>query len=416
MSKILRLPIVFGISFLLVGGAVFGALFLQANNIYKQDGYQQASVSLQQLSTIAGDMLRQRINAEMEHLSLEGVPDPNMIRQHMNAVMQSFPGQIIIMNADGSDVPATSITQEQLDSIFPTLVDKKAQSSFELNIRGIDYFIYTDFLRFTASKNADFMAFYLVRSEHMLKPYQTLVRQIILLSFVGVILLFFCGMLFGKFMSVRMDRITNALLSAEQGLKPEPLGTFGTYEFCNLSRAVNILLQGPTEKDKVRQQANTDALTGVLNRRGFVQAIDERFSQGGESSEMSVMFLDLDGFKPINDTYGHDVGDSILKEVAKRLGTCTREQDLICRLGGDEFVLLFPTLVDRDVLTQRADSVLAQINEPYWVGDSRVTMGVSIGISIGPADGKTGEQLLASSDEAMYTAKKTGKNQYTFYS
>jgi len=128
------------------------------------------------------------------------------------------------------------------------------------------------------------------------------------------------------------------------------------------------------------------------------------------------MFLDLDGFKPINDTYGHDVGDNILIEVAKRLGSCVREQDVICRLGGDEFVLLFPGLVDREVLIQRADRVLAQINEPYWIGDNRVTMGVSIGISIGPADGKTGEALLTASDEAMYTAKKTGKNQYTFYS
>jgi len=175
-------------------------------------------------------------------------------------------------------------------------------------------------------------------------------------------------------------------------------------------------VQGPTEKDIVRQQANTDALTGLYNRRGLVQAMDDRFKQGGNAAEMSVMFLDLDGFKPINDTYGHDVGDEVLKEVSTRLQTCVRDHDILCRLGGDEFVLMFPSLVDREVLQQRADRVLARVNEPYWVGDSRVTMGVSIGISIGPGDGKTGEELLAAADQAMYSAKKTGKNQFTFYS
>lgn len=415
-AKLFRLPIALGAAMLVLGVVIFGLVILQVGSISKTDGRKQAEVTVQQMAGIAGETMRQRLIDDMARLSLEGLPKQSMLRQHMNAVMQSFPGQIIINKTGTEQYPAMSIADEDLLSIKADLKTIMRQRFGVTTLKGREYTSYAEPLRLTDAKQPDFTVVYLMAAETMLKPYQAVAFRVKIMSALGVILLAMVGAGVGFFLAQRLGKVTSAILTAESGNKPEPLSTLGSYEFASLASAVNLLLQGPTEKDKVRQQANTDALTGLLNRRGFVQAMDDRFKQGGNAAEMSVMFLDLDGFKPINDTYGHDVGDNILVEVAKRLRSCVREQDVICRLGGDEFVILFPGLIDRTILTERADRVLAQINEPYWIGDNRVTMGVSIGISIGPADGKTGEALLTASDEAMYTAKKTGKNQYTFYS
>lgn len=416
LAKFFRLPFALAGAFLVLGIVVFGLIILQVGGVSSSSGIKQAEVTVQQMAGIAGETMRQRLIDDMQRLNLEGTPEQSMLRQHMNAAMQSFPGQIIIKKTGDDSYPAMSISEPEMASARADIKANMSKQFGEVVINGKDYITYTSALRLTGAEQPDFTVMYLMPSEQMMKPYQAVSFRVKMMSLLGILFLALAGGATGYLLAQRLLKVTNTLRMAEGGGKPEPLSTLGSYEFAQLAEAVNLLLQGPTEKDKVRQQANTDALTGLLNRRGFVQAMDDRFKQGGNSAEMSVMFLDLDGFKPINDTYGHDVGDNILIEVAKRLGSCVREQDVICRLGGDEFVLLFSGLVDREVLIQRADRVLAQINEPYWIGDNRVTMGVSIGISIGPADGKTGEALLTASDEAMYTAKKTGKNQYTFYS
>lgn len=416
LAKFFRLPFVLAGVFLVLGILVFGLIILQVGGISASSGRAQAEVTVQQMAGIAGETMRQRLIDDMQRLNLEGLPEQSMLRQHMNAAMQTFPGQIVI-NKTGEDVyPAMSMTEKDLTAIKASLKANMRERFGSVMLNGKEYITYTEPLRLTGAEQPDFMVAYMMPAETMLKPYEAVSFRVKMMSVLGVVFMVLVGAATGFLLAQRLLKVTNTLRMAEGGGKPEPLSTLGSYEFAQLAEAVNLLLQGPTEKDKVRQQANTDALTGLLNRRGFVQAMDDRFKQGGNSAEMSVMFLDLDGFKPINDTYGHDVGDNILIEAGKRLVSCVREQDIVCRLGGDEFVLLFPGLTDREVLIQRADRVLAQINEPYWIGDNRVTMGVSIGISIGPADGKTGEALLTASDEAMYTAKKTGKNQYTFYS
>ena len=416
LSKLLRLPFALAGVFFVAGIVVFGLIALQVGSISSGEGMKQAQVTVQQMAGIAGETMRQRLVEDMQRLKLDGLPEQSMLRQHMNAAMQSFPGQIIIHQTSDDRFPATSISEQELEKNKASIKAAMRQQFGELTISGKDYVSYTQPLRVTDSKKPDFNVSYLMLADTMLKPYFGVAFRIRMMSLLGIAILALVGAGLGFLIAQRVNRVTSAIRTAESGGKPAPLSTIDAYEFSQLAEATNMLLQGPTEKDKVRQQANTDALTGLLNRRGFVQAMDDRFKKGGNAAEMSVMFLDLDGFKPINDTYGHDVGDNILIEVGKRLMTCVRENDVICRLGGDEFVLLFPGLIQREVLIERADRVLAQINEPYWIGDNRVTMGVSIGISIGPADGKTGEALLTASDEAMYTAKKTGKNQYTFYS
>lgn len=415
IDKITRLPVIIALTFGLVGGAVFALILVQADQVVSGEGHKQAEKQVRQLSAMAADLIQQRTLTEMRDQEFTGLPSREVISRHSNAAVQNFPGQIVLMEEGRSEVLFTTFTKSRLDQFFGEILANRSKDRFMLGNGDSSYVTYKQPLIFS-EQNKALEGFFMARESVLMAPYEKVSARLWFYSIVGLVLLIAAGALLGKFLSVRLNAIRQVVVDAEKGEKPEPLSELGTKEFNDLASALNLLIQGPSAKDKVRQEANTDALTGLLNRRGFVQAMDDKFSKGGGSAEMSVMFMDLDGFKPINDTYGHDVGDDILKEVAKRLSTCTREQDIICRLGGDEFVLLFPGLTDRKVLEQRADRVLAQINDPYWVEDNRVTMGVSIGISIGPADGKTGEELLSAADEAMYAAKKTGKNQCTFYS
>jgi diguanylate cyclase (GGDEF)-like protein len=195
----------------------------------------------------------------------------------------------------------------------------------------------------------------------------------------------------------------------ESGLQPAALETTRTDDLGELLRALNRL----TNRDKAVQQANTDALTGLANRRGMVQKLEQAFKAG---KELALFYVDLDKFKPVNDQYGHEMGDAVLRKVAEFLNACAREGDLVGRLGGDEFVIVFYGLTDRKLLTERAEKLLALLNEPFWINGTRIKIGGSIGITIAPADGSSTEALLNAADETMYAVKKAGRNNFKFYS
>lgn len=195
----------------------------------------------------------------------------------------------------------------------------------------------------------------------------------------------------------------------EQGIKGEQAPITRKDEIGQLAAAINNL----TERDKAVQQANTDPLTGLANRRHLLQRLSEILSQ---DTPVTLIFIDLDGFKPINDDHGHEAGDEALRQVAERLQTCARENDIVCRLGGDEFLVGFVGLKDREIIKQRGDKILEVINQPYWHQSTRMRMGASLGIAIAPEDAKTADELLNAADESMYAAKQGGKNAYRFYS
>ena len=115
--------------------------------------------------------------------------------------------------------------------------------------------------------------------------------------------------------------------------------------------------------------------------------------------------MDLDRFKPVNDTYGHEAGDAVLKEVARRLLQLLRQSDLVCRQGGDEFVILLPDHHSREGLLRLARKLVAAVEEPYPVAGASVTLSGSVGIAIYPDHGTTVDELIRSADEAMYLAK-----------
>ena len=166
----------------------------------------------------------------------------------------------------------------------------------------------------------------------------------------------------------------------------------------------------------IHHLAYHDALTGLPNRLLFHDRLDNALRQAHRSHrKMAVLLLDLDRFKAVNDTLGHDQGDLLLQEVARRLSLCLREGDTLARLGGDEFVLLLPEVQSVDDAGTVAGKLLAQFEAPVRLGERDLFASTSIGIALYPADGEDGETLLKHADVAMYAAKDSGRAAYRFF-
>lgn len=160
-------------------------------------------------------------------------------------------------------------------------------------------------------------------------------------------------------------------------------------------------------------QVKLDSLTGLFNRHHLYNLFDEIITSN-PLSKGTIMFLDLDGFKGVNDQYGHELGDMVLKEVAERLHKCLTEKDVGFRLGGDEFILLFPEMVVRHEIEQKAHEIL-QLMSTWETYQYSLNLSTSIGITVYPDDGTQIKTLLKWADKAMYQAKERGKNNFQFF-
>jgi diguanylate cyclase (GGDEF)-like protein len=164
--------------------------------------------------------------------------------------------------------------------------------------------------------------------------------------------------------------------------------------------------------DKLRHKANHDALTGLLNRVGFRQHIDYILDpvRAGAVS-LGLMYIDLDEFKQVNDLYGHDAGDEVIRKAAQRLEAAAREGDGVARLGGDEFAIVLADVGELDQLRAAERRIRAAFREPFMLGDTTVRVGASVGGSLWPDDGQTVNDLVAHADAAMYDDKARDRSQ-----
>ncbi len=166
--------------------------------------------------------------------------------------------------------------------------------------------------------------------------------------------------------------------------------------------------------DKAIRYAYKDVLTGLGNRLFLMDMVpawlDETQQMG---KQLAVCFLDLDGFKQVNDTYGHRVGDLLLKKVAEKLVRYVPEECVV-RLGGDEFVVVMRDVCSREDVAEALSRLIANINSPVLIEGQDCAVGVSVGVSIFPQDGGTLEELVQVADEAMYDVKRDGKNGFAF--
>lgn len=167
--------------------------------------------------------------------------------------------------------------------------------------------------------------------------------------------------------------------------------------------------------EQAMQLALYDPLTGLPNRKLLDERLAQALSKARRSHQhVALFFIDLDKFKPVNDTYGHAYGDLLLKEVAKRLQGCMRESDTACRLGGDEFVAMFPEIDGATAMKRVANKILNELNKPYEIGSHTFEISASIGVASYPEDGTDEKTLMRKADSAMYAAKKSGRANVKF--
>lgn len=175
------------------------------------------------------------------------------------------------------------------------------------------------------------------------------------------------------------------------------------------------LRQRKAEQQQTLQMAQHDALTGLPNRRKFQDALIELTSSLAPDKFRAVMMLDMDGFKTINDVYGHGFGDALLTGFAERLRRTVGEEGVVARLGGDEFAIITPEISEISEASALASRILQRIQEVFVLESRQVTIGSGIGISVFPDDGYSPAELLRRADIALYRAKTSGRSSYCFF-
>lgn len=180
-------------------------------------------------------------------------------------------------------------------------------------------------------------------------------------------------------------------------------------------------LRDATEEKKIEEfihhQAYHDALTGLPNRSFLLEKIETIIKEHPhDDKKIAIIFLDLDNFKKVNDTEGHEAGDQLLRTATKRMRNCVREADVLARLGGDEFVILIESDISQSGLMRMSANILESLAKPFLLNNHNHFISCSMGISIYPRDDKQPEGLIGKADMAMYRAKKMGKNNFQFYS
>jgi two-component system, cell cycle response regulator len=177
---------------------------------------------------------------------------------------------------------------------------------------------------------------------------------------------------------------------------------------------VRLLYKELAQYSKKQQElALHDPLTGLPNRRLLEDRIATTLQHAARHTrKAAVMYLDLDGFKPINDTHGHATGDEILKQVAQRLVNSSRKEDTVARVGGDEFVIVLAEVANVASAQEPASKLIEVVSEPYQVGDLTLNLSTSIGIALFPDHANDVNQLIHMADQALYDAKRSGKNRH----
>jgi diguanylate cyclase (GGDEF)-like protein len=162
----------------------------------------------------------------------------------------------------------------------------------------------------------------------------------------------------------------------------------------------------------LRHMATHDSLTGLPNRNAITQLIDQ---QVRASARFALLYMDLDGFKQVNDAHGHAFGDRLLKLAASRIRGRLRGVDTVARIGGDEFVAVLHGVTEPGECEHAARHIIEAFAEPFFDQDVHANIGISVGVALAPASGREAGQILSAADRAMYRAKSRGSNRYELY-
>lgn len=184
----------------------------------------------------------------------------------------------------------------------------------------------------------------------------------------------------------------------------------------SLHRAIRYASERKRVERRLSQLAHFDQLTGLANRTTFRNRLDHVLARARRKQlEFAVMFLDLDRFKTVNDSLGHDAGDALLQQVSERLQRCVRDYDTVARLGGDEFAILLEDLSGGEIPTVVAERITAAFGEPFFVAEAPLPVATSIGIAEFPGDASTADELMKCADMAMYSSKGRERTTYSTF-
>ena len=204
--------------------------------------------------------------------------------------------------------------------------------------------------------------------------------------------------------SMRWMRIRFKSLINEQGRK---------YKLTGVSQDIT---EKKRSEETIWQQANFDPLTGLPNRRMFQDRLEQEIKKSHRDGlPLALMFIDLDKFKEVNDTLGHDKGDILLVEAARRIAGCVRESDTVARLGGDEFTVILSDLDDASSAGRIAQTIINALVAPFQLDEETAFVSASIGITLYPDDATNLEMLMSNADQAMYASKSAGRNRFSHF-
>ncbi|MBF0400492.1 MAG: diguanylate cyclase [Magnetococcales bacterium] len=194
------------------------------------------------------------------------------------------------------------------------------------------------------------------------------------------------------------------------------LATWQTDGTVHYAAVIRDITERKQAEERIRYQAHFDLLTDLPNRNLFLTRLDENLAVAGRQQKLlALLFIDLDRFKWVNDNLGHEAGDDLLQQAARRMKSCVRKSDTVARLGGDEFTMVLFDVADVPSTVRVAENVLKQLATPFLLSGQEVSISGSIGITFYPADGTDREELLRNADHAMYIAKRSGRNAYWLF-
>jgi len=237
-------------------------------------------------------------------------------------------------------------------------------------------------------------------------------------SLIGVFMtLALCYLLLYRQVLKPIGGIRGAMVRQQSGQRDARAEPQSSLEIDDVASTLNRMLDTLKEReDQIEQLALNDPLTGLANRTLFKQRLQDAFALASRAGDkVAVLFLDLDRFKVINDTYGHPAGDALLKEVARRLEDQTRNVDTVARLGGDEFAIIATGFKDLDYIHRLALRIIDAVSEAAGAAGLQTSSGTSIGITIYPDDAEDTDELLRRADVALYQAKDAGRGVYRIY-
>ena len=356
--------------------------------------------------------------------------DVNEINESFNDFELEERDYLMLVSRNGTilaNKKAFFIGEEPFYSVLDSLKETGRSQSLEVNIQGSAYLALG---RQLTSSGMLFIS--AVNKQDIQRKLSNRLGQVFLIELL-ILLIYICVTYFLTRKGILpLQKLSDLMSEAEKGNYAVRANLNEYREISDLSRQFNSMVEGIQTRDailknreiEIKNLAYYDSLTGLPNRTYLQSSLsklmknyegEKEIGFQGNVQEGAILFLDLDGFKTINDTMGHSTGDLVLREVANRLSHNTRYKQMAARIGGDEFVIILEEIETIEVIRKIADRILNILNKPITIKKTRYEIGASIGIVLYPTHGNDAEILLKKADMAMYKAKHNGKNNYQIF-